>query len=128
MPQPSQEVKVGQIWKDNDRREKHRLVRVESIDGRFAVCVCTTGNQPNRRYRIQLSRFRPISTGYVFWGDADGVELKIDKRYVFGIYIPEGGDPNAIPVLERVQIRAPVIHSQSEPDEGSVAGDNHVAS
>lgn len=62
------EVKVGQIWKDRDRRERDRFIRIAGIGQEKALCErCDkNGNMiGNRRpTEILLRRFRPTSTGY----------------------------------------------------------------
>jgi hypothetical protein len=57
------DVKLGQVWADNDKRAKGRRVLVVGLDATHATC----SNHPQdfgRRYRIRLDRFRPTSTGY----------------------------------------------------------------
>lgn len=71
------QVRVGQVWADNDWRCAGRHVRVVEIDATHAtVELCdqrgrpASGHeaqqkaQPGRRTRIRLDRFRPTSTGY----------------------------------------------------------------
>ncbi|MFE2850624.1 hypothetical protein ACFXJO_05750 [Streptomyces lavendulae] len=69
---------AGQIWQDNDKRGYGRSVRIVEIDGAHAVVELVTprgaghdGAKPGRRTRIRLDRFRPISTGYRYVGEAD---------------------------------------------------------
>lgn len=64
-------VRVGQIWRDNDKRAKGRHVKVVEVDGTHAtVALWMTRSassntaMPGRRTRIRLDRFRPTSTGY----------------------------------------------------------------
>jgi len=85
-----QEVKVGQIWKDNDPRSKtERCLRVLDIVDHVAFCEpvfkvpkamydchpAYFSRQPwvpvpkGRITRISIHRFRPISTGYVLVED-----------------------------------------------------------
>jgi hypothetical protein len=77
------EVKVGQIWKDNDRRWRTagfgRLVLVmglsDEVDQAYAICRrCDTEGIPltRRETRIRLDRFRPNSTGYVIFKQPAG--------------------------------------------------------
>jgi hypothetical protein len=72
------EVRVGQVWRDNDKRACGRKVRVVEIDGTHAVVelhqarsVGHQGAKPGRRTRIRLDRFRPTATGYVLVQDAE---------------------------------------------------------
>jgi len=61
------EVRVGQIWADNDKRSRGRKVRVVEVGETHAtVEEVVTGwtGRPPRRTRIRLDRFRPTSTGY----------------------------------------------------------------
>jgi hypothetical protein len=62
------EVKVGQIWIDNDKRGYGRRIRIVEIgtfpwdsSKRAALCEhVITGHQT----WIRLNRFKPTSTGY----------------------------------------------------------------
>jgi hypothetical protein len=81
------EVRVGQVWADNDSRCHGRTLRIDAVDGDTAVCTVLTNTtevqayvaQPaskptwtknsyrdrrGTRTRIKLSRFRPTATGY----------------------------------------------------------------
>jgi len=62
------DVKVNQVWEDNDRRVKGRRFRVDRIDcGLVFVTVIENPEAPEtvgRVRRIRLDRFRPTSTGY----------------------------------------------------------------
>ncbi len=62
-------VRVGQVWEDNDWRGYGRKVRVLAIDGRHAI-VGAGVNGDGRRARIRLDRFRPTSTGYKLWKES----------------------------------------------------------
>lgn len=65
------EIKVGQIWRDNDKRSRDRLLRVESVWGGFAYClVSRNGGAWIGKTRIAVERMRPTSTGYVLEKDA----------------------------------------------------------
>jgi hypothetical protein len=80
------EVKVGQIWKDNDRRVKQesgydRFLRIDRVNGDRAECSHVTTAPDGswhawyRRGRrsfveVKLSRFRPTSSGYLLVRDA----------------------------------------------------------
>ena len=65
------EVKVGQVWKDNDKRAGHdRLLRVVSEPDTVGKVKCQRvdhdGNPlPVPATRIRVDRFRPTATGYV---------------------------------------------------------------
>lgn len=62
------EVRVGQVWADNDKRSAGRHVKIVSIDrdGKATVCRCTAagGALDERTTRIRLDRFKPNNTGY----------------------------------------------------------------
>jgi hypothetical protein len=67
---------VDQVWQDNDKRSYGRRVRIVEITGTHAVVEQVLGRdhvpaQPGRRTRIRLDRFRPVSTGYRYIGEAD---------------------------------------------------------
>jgi hypothetical protein len=69
---------ADQIWEDCDPRSYGRRVRIVEIDGSHAVVELVTPQgvshaqtKPGRRTRIRLDRFRPISTGYRYIGEAD---------------------------------------------------------
>jgi hypothetical protein len=58
-------VRVGQIWQDNDPRFKVvRLLEVVRILGDKAECNVTLDGKAGRPTKVQLSRFKPTSTGY----------------------------------------------------------------
>jgi hypothetical protein len=70
-------VKVGQIWQDNDGRYQTWepvYKRVEKIEGEYAYCQSYKQSnfcgQPFEittvKVRIKLSRFKPTNTGYRF--------------------------------------------------------------
>lgn len=59
------DVRVGQVWADNDYRSEGRTVMVMEIVGDSAICSVAFGNNKTRkRTKILLRRFRPNSTGY----------------------------------------------------------------
>ncbi|MFY1677369.1 DUF6354 family protein [Streptomyces sp. WMMC905] len=66
MTQP--DVRVGQVWADNDKRSEGRTVRVDEVDVRYTYCTvltsATPGGRTGQRTRIALERMRPTSTGY----------------------------------------------------------------
>ncbi|MCL2174444.1 MAG: hypothetical protein FWB73_00215 [Treponema sp.] len=65
-------VKVGQVWKDNDKRIDiygERFVTVLEVNETFAICN-SERNKRIRKVRIKLSRFKPNSTGYVLIQEA----------------------------------------------------------
>lgn len=68
------DVRVGQVWADNDRRSEGRTVRVDGDDARYAYCAVLTavtpGGRTGQRTRIALERMRPTSTGYRLLEDA----------------------------------------------------------
>lgn len=61
------EVKVGQVWEDNDPRQKkegvavRRIKVLEIVDGK-ALCQHPSGL--GRKTKIRLDRFRPTASGY----------------------------------------------------------------
>lgn len=56
------DVQVGQVWRDNDKRENGlRTVTVERVDGSFAYVV---SSPKGRRSRIRINRFRGGINGY----------------------------------------------------------------
>lgn len=55
-------VKVGQIWADNDKRLNGRRIKVLEVGDTHATVASPTGIGPHTK--IRLTRFRPISTGY----------------------------------------------------------------
>lgn len=78
MSEPTPEVRVGQIWQDNDPRADGRTIRIVEVDATHAtvelVSQRAVGHQqakPGRRSRIRLDRFRPTSTGYRLVEDAE---------------------------------------------------------
>jgi hypothetical protein len=62
------DVKVGQVWEDNDKRSKGRFIRVMRVGLRVALCGVWYDQcgriTPRRNVVIQLRRFRSNSTGY----------------------------------------------------------------
>lgn len=60
------EVKIGQIWRDNDKRHTTRLVEVIAIVGDRAVVF---NPATEKRTKIMLKRFKPTSQGYVLVKD-----------------------------------------------------------
>lgn len=70
---PGPEVKVGQVWKDRDRRNSARRILITGVepkqDGAHAYALVKVIDPDGvglgrRTYRIRLDRFRPSSTGY----------------------------------------------------------------
>jgi hypothetical protein len=62
------DVKVGQVWADNDKRSAGRLVRVVRLTETHAIVMpagTAVGNRPGsgRVTRIRLDRFRPNTNG-----------------------------------------------------------------
>lgn len=71
------QVKVGQVWVDNDKRSTGRHVKVmaiEVVDKRAVVRPCNPsgGLIGARITRIRLDRFRPTGTGYRLVRDVEG--------------------------------------------------------
>ncbi len=69
-PKPERkEVKVGQIWQDNDKRQVDRKIRIDSISGgeAFGEVIAT-----RRKVRIAVARFVPNNTGYFLVEDVHG--------------------------------------------------------
>jgi hypothetical protein len=70
------DVKVGQVWADNDPRVPWRKIRVDEIVRGYAmVTVVEDPTSPKcvgKQRRIRLDRFRPTSTGYRLVSDAKG--------------------------------------------------------
>ena len=68
MPENCNWVKVGQVWRDYDKRFRNipRFVRVVERDEQYAYCVASAyPDAPSgRKVRIRLDRLRPNSTGY----------------------------------------------------------------
>jgi hypothetical protein len=69
------EVKVGQIWKDNDKRMSERWLRVVRVADGFAWCEnverhwaawVATGKQTV----LAVKRMRPTATGYALVKEA----------------------------------------------------------
>lgn len=55
------EVKVGQVWQDNDNRVPERIIKVIAIDNGQAICENT---KTKKRTKIVLTRMRPTHNGY----------------------------------------------------------------
>jgi hypothetical protein len=59
------EVKVGQRWRDCDKRMGERYVHIVRIEGNFAVCASIRKGIRSERYvKIRLNRFHPCASGY----------------------------------------------------------------
>ena len=56
----TQAVKVGQVWRDNDKRA-NRTCEVREIDGNYATVYC---RESKKFTDVRLDRFRPTATGY----------------------------------------------------------------
>ncbi len=57
------QVKVGQVWADNDPRQKNgRQIKVLSIEGDRATVQHPSGL--GRKTKVRLNRFRPTNSGY----------------------------------------------------------------
>jgi hypothetical protein len=81
------EVRIGQVWADNDKRSSGRKVRIVEVDRTHATVelVSERGRpwsglrpgeparaEPGRRTRIRLDRFKPTTTGYRLAQDVEG--------------------------------------------------------
>ena len=88
--QSAPDVRVGQVWADNDWRSKGRRVRVDAIgpgpgiNARFAYASCTVVAHPDARVigkktEIRVNRFKPTSTGYVLVQESDGIKEMADS-------------------------------------------------
>jgi hypothetical protein len=78
------EVRVGQVWADNDKRSQGRTLRVDHIgcedsDGYevppYAACTVLTnkpGCRTGHQVAIRLARFKPTSTGYRLVSEPEG--------------------------------------------------------
>lgn len=66
---PKGKVRVGQIWEDNDQRQRifSRHGEVVKIIGDYAEVKWNTG----RTTSVNIKRFRPNSTGYKLIQDVD---------------------------------------------------------
>lgn len=68
------DVRIGQVWADNDWRSQGRTVIVLDIEDDAAICaVVWPGRRPRRRTKISLRRFRANSTGYKLVSDVPKV-------------------------------------------------------
>ncbi len=68
------DVKVGQVWQDNDPRHDYkRRVSVLEIKGAHAL---VQNIHTKRKTRISLDRFRKTSTGYILVEDVKPQESK----------------------------------------------------
>jgi hypothetical protein len=73
------DIKLGQVWKDNDPRVGDRWLKLVEFDERYAVFqvyrVEPIGNNfskpPQKRTRIQISRLKPTKTGYLLIYDPE---------------------------------------------------------
>jgi hypothetical protein len=62
------QVRVGQVWRDADKRSDGRRLLVVAVDATHATV--TSAERAGRRTRIRLDRFRPTSNGYRLERDA----------------------------------------------------------
>ncbi len=77
------EVRVGQIWADNDKRSQGRRLRVVAIEPAVPATphhravperavVRDINEAPHKGFtRVRLDRFRPTSNGYRLIKDVD---------------------------------------------------------
>lgn len=66
------EVKVGQVWKDNDirfRATSTRLIEVKAVTKTHAECISTSPGKKPRKVKVRLDRFKPNATGYAIHKD-----------------------------------------------------------
>jgi|GEM_PF-6005848 len=72
----AQKVKIGQVWKDNDKRVGDRYLKVVDLDmdcsGAKCILVpCRADGQAisSRTTRILISRMRPTASGFTLIKD-----------------------------------------------------------
>lgn len=68
------QVRVGQVWQDNDKRYRRRprFLQVTFVGAEAATCEAWY-DEPGylaRTVRVRLDRFKPTSTGYRLVQDA----------------------------------------------------------
>ena len=74
---PRPEVRVGQVWEDCDPRMTGRQLRVEKVEGGYAILRrCFGDRQDTRTTKIRLSRMYPHSTGFRLVQSASGVRMR----------------------------------------------------
>jgi hypothetical protein len=80
------DVKVGQLWEDNDKRRNGRLISVLSIDNNKARCEVlkfTPGVHIKKKFvSIRLDRFKPTSNGYKLVGGTINVTAALKNPSV----------------------------------------------
>jgi hypothetical protein len=60
------EVKIGQIWKDNDKRTNDRQLEIIGFaEDKAVVCNIKT----KKTTKVSLTRFKPNATGYLLIKD-----------------------------------------------------------
>lgn len=60
------EVKVGQIWKDNDKRVGERFIRILELDDKAVIVInIATG----KKSKIAIKRLKPTAQGYTLTTD-----------------------------------------------------------
>ena len=64
------DVKVGQVYEDNDSRHFGRTVRVLAVYTSFAVVIHENVGKHGRTTMINLDRFRLTNRGYRLVSDA----------------------------------------------------------
>lgn len=55
------QVKVGQVWSDNDKRFEGVQRRIKVLEIKDGKAIC---DSEGRRVRIRIDRFKPTATGY----------------------------------------------------------------
>jgi hypothetical protein len=56
MTMEKRQVRVGDIYQDNDLRVPRRRLKVVEISGAHAVCEVVEGSKPGRKTKIDLGR------------------------------------------------------------------------
>ncbi len=69
------EIKVGQIWKDCDKRRCNRFIFVKSVEGNLAKCQNLRTSTVSR---INIDRLTPGPYGYVLVWDPELVPKFIE--------------------------------------------------
>ena len=54
------EVKVGQVWRDNDKRA-NRNCEIREVNDKYARVYC---RETQKLTKVRLDRFKPTASGY----------------------------------------------------------------